>query len=82
MKEEKKEERTPYTLSAEIFAIVQQRPQSVEQITQKIFKNIRYNNQCRVWLCINSMMKHGIFIPVFSNGIILYKFNDKRVDGT
>jgi DNA polymerase II small subunit/DNA polymerase delta subunit B len=69
-------ERTPYTLSAEVFAVIIKKPSSIEDITNAIFKNTRHNNQNRVWNCVNSMMKHGILLPAFKNGVIYYKYNN------
>ena len=71
-------ERTPYTLSAEVFAVVVKRPCSVEDICMAIFKNLRENNQSRVWRCCNAMMKHGVLIPAFDTGkrVLLYKLNN------
>ena len=68
-------ERTPYTLSAEVFSVIVKKPSNIEEITYSIFRNVKYNNQCRVWGCVNAMMKHGILVPIFRNGIIFYKYN-------
>ena len=74
------EERTPYTLGAEVIGVILKHPSSVEEITVAVFHNLNDNNQHRVWKTVNGILKHGAIIPVYNGGVLRYRYNFNGVD--
>ena len=70
-------ELTQETLSTEIFSLCLQEPQSIETITNAIYKNMYAKNLVRIYLCVQIMLKREILVPMFSNKEILFKVHDK-----
>ncbi len=60
-------EYTAELLTTQIFGICFKHDKTIEEITQKIYKNQYAKNIVRVYQCCEILMKHGVLVPKFKN---------------
>jgi hypothetical protein len=69
-------EHTEDLLVTQIFGLCMSKPLSIEDMTNKIYKNLYAKNIVRVYQCCEILMKRGILIPKFHNRTLLFQIND------
>ena len=67
------EKQSDYLLGAKVFSIINKNPNTVEGVTKKIYGNLGARNIVRIYQCIMIMLKEGIMIPQFKNGVLIFK---------
>jgi len=72
-------ELTDELLVTQIFGLCIERPVSIEDMTNKIYKNLYAKNIVRVYQCCELLMKRGVIVPSFRNRTICFKVDDKIV---
>ena len=70
-------ELTEQLLVTEIFGLCMHNPMSIEELTNKIYKNMYAKNLVRVYQTVEIMMKRDILIPSFRNKTIKFKIHEK-----
>jgi len=69
-------ELTDELLSVEIFSLCME-PMTIEEVCNKIYKNMYSKNLVRCYQAITIMMKRGILIPKFLNKQIYFQVDEK-----
>jgi len=69
-------ERSEQVIGAEIFAICYKHPSTVEQLTNRIYRNTRMRNIARIYLCVERLLKHGVLVPMFKNNSLYFKVDN------
>lgn len=72
-------ELTEELLVTQIFGFCIAEPQTIEGLTNKIYKNLYAKNIVRVYQCVEILMKRGILIPVFKDRTLLFRVDDKII---
>jgi len=68
-------------LITEIFALLLTEARTIEDLTNKIYKNLYAKNIIRVYQTIEILLKRGIVIPKFINRTLLFQIDMKVVGG-
>ena len=68
-------EYTDELLFTKIFSLCLKHPYSIEEITDKIYKNNLAKNIVRVYQSMEIMMKHNIMLPKYQNNSLRFQVN-------
>jgi hypothetical protein len=68
-------------LITEIFALLLTEARTIEDMTNKIYKNLYAKNIIRVYQTIEIFLKRGIVIPKFIDRTLLFQIDMKIVGG-
>jgi len=74
-------ELTDDLLITEIFALLLTEARSIEDMTNKIYKNLYAKNIIRVYQTIEILLKRGIVIPKFINRTLQFQIDTKIIGG-
>lgn len=74
-------ELTDQLLITEIFSLLLVSPLSIEDLTNKIYKNLYAKNIIRVYQTIEILLKRDIVIPKFIDHTILFQIDNKIIGG-
>ena len=66
-------------LITEIFALLLTEARTLEDLTNKIYKNLYAKNIIRVYQTIEILLKRGIVIPKFVNRVLLFQIDTKAI---
>jgi len=66
-------------LITEIFALLLTEARTIEDLTNKIYKNLYAKNIIRVYQTIEILLKRGIVIPKFVNRVLLFQIDTKAI---
>ena len=68
-------------LITEIFALLLTEARTIEDMTNKIYKNLYAKNIIRVYQTIEILLKRGIVIPKFVDRVLLFQIDMKVIGG-
>jgi hypothetical protein len=68
-------------LITEIFALLLTEARTIEDMTNKIYKNLYAKNIIRVYQTIEILLKRGIVIPKFVDRVLLFQIDMKIIGG-
>ena len=68
-------------LCVEVFGLLAEKPRTVEDMTNAIYKNMYAKNIVRVYQTVEILLKRGVIVPMFSNREIKYKIDEKILGG-
>jgi len=74
-------ELTEQLLITEIFSLLLVEPRTIEDLTNKIYKNLYAKNIIRVYQTIEILLKRGIVVPVFRDRTLLFQLDRKVIGG-
>ena len=74
-------ELTDDLLITEVFALLLTEARTIEDMTNKIYKNLYSKNIIRVYQIIEILLKRGIVIPKFIDRTLLFQIDMKVVGG-
>ena len=74
-------ELTDDLLITEVFALLLTEARTIEDMTNKIYKNLYAKNIIRVYQTIEILLKRGIVIPKFINRTLLFQIDMKAIGG-
>ena len=74
-------ELTDDLLITEIFALLLTEARSIEDMTNKIYKNLYAKNIIRVYQTIEILLKRGIVIQKFINRTLQFQIDTKIIGG-
>jgi len=74
-------ELTDDLLITEIFALLLTEARSIEDMTNKIYKNLYAKNIIRVYQTIEILLKRGIVIPKFIDRTLQFQIDTKIIGG-
>jgi len=74
-------ELTEQLLITEIFSLLLVEPRTIEDLTNKIYKNLYAKNIIRVYQTIEILLKRGIVVPVFRDRTLLFQLDRKMLGG-
>ncbi len=74
-------ELTDDLLIAEVFSLLLSEARTIEGLTNIIYKNLYAKNIVRVYQTIEVLLRRGIVIPQFTNGVLLFKIDKKVLGG-
>jgi hypothetical protein len=74
-------ELTEQLLITEIFSLLIAEPRTIEDLTNKIYKNLYAKNIIRVYQTIEILLKRGIVVPVFRDRTLLFQIDRKILGG-
>jgi hypothetical protein len=78
-------ELTEQLLITEVFSLLLAESQTIEELTNKIYKNLYAKNIIRVYQTIEIMLKRGIAVPIFHDRILRFQLDrtiiDKNIKG-
>jgi len=66
-------------LITEIFSLLLTDARTIEDLTNKIYKNLYAKNIIRVYQTIEILLKRGIVIPKFVNRVLLLQIDTKAI---
>ena len=66
-------------LITEIFALLLTEARTIEDMTNKIYKNLYAKNIIRVYQTIEILLKRGIVIPKFVDRVLLFQIDMKVI---
>lgn len=69
-------ELTEELLVTEIFGLCMSEPTTIEELTNKIYKNLYAKNIVRVYQCCEILMQRGVLVPKFINRKIMFQINN------
>lgn len=72
-------ELTDELLVTEIFSLCMTKPRTIEDMTNKIYKNLYAKNLVRCYQTCQILMKRGILVPSFRDKTISFKIDDKII---
>lgn len=70
-------EHTEELLVAQIFGLCMEEPKTIEDMTNRIYKNLYAKNIVRVYQCCEILMKRGVLIPKFHDRTLLFQIDEK-----
>ena len=70
-------ELTNELLVTEIFSLCMTEPRTIEDMTNKIYKNLYAKNLVRCYQTCQILMKRGIIVPTFRDRTISFKVDDR-----
>jgi len=62
---------------AEVMGCCFSQARTIEQITDRIYKNQYAKNIVRVYQCVMVLMKHGIMVPKVKGRILMFEVNQE-----
>lgn len=68
-------------LITEIFALLLTEARTIEDLTNRIYKNLYAKNIIRVYQVIEILLKRGIVIPKFVDRVLLFQIDMKIIGG-
>jgi hypothetical protein len=72
-------ERENWLLGIEVYSALKQKQIcTIEQLTQRIYKNNLSKNIVRIYQCLMVMLKNDLVQPVVKEGILYFKTKDEK----
>ena len=66
-------------LITEIFSLLLTEARTIEDLTNKIYRNLYAKNIIRVYQVIEILLKRGIVIPKFVDRVLLFQIDTKVI---
>ena len=66
-------------LITEVFSLLLTEARTIEDLTNKIYKNLYAKNIIRVYQVIEILLKRGIVIPKFVDRVLLFQIDTKAI---
>lgn len=72
-------EHTDDLFVAQVVGICFKHSKTIEQITEKIYKNQSAKNIVRVYQCCMILMKHGVLVPKVKDRLLMFQINQEEL---